>query len=104
MYRASAGTDRRQGPIAEYCVEYAPVAGETRAGDGFTDYLSCNRYLKYHPYPQHPQYPQKCAGSTRSTLLYVCDLLHAATRPMARWATTHVIRHACASYDSCRSA
>lgn len=31
-----------QGPITEYCVEYQPLAEDTRMGDGFSDYLSCN--------------------------------------------------------------
>eukprot|EP00854_Cymbomonas_tetramitiformis_P011725 gene11725-13846_t len=31
-----------QGPITEYCVEYAPIKEKTPAGDGFSDYLSCN--------------------------------------------------------------
>lgn len=31
-----------QGPITEYTVEYQPLPGKTRMGEGFSDYLSCN--------------------------------------------------------------
>jgi len=35
-------TATKQGPVTEYCVEYQPLEGPTRMGDGFSDYLSCN--------------------------------------------------------------